>query len=67
MSARNQEQRPARKRRTGRGCPVCGKPATAAHHPFCSQRCRQIDLGRWLKGAYVIPGRPPGTGGEDAD
>lgn len=35
-------------------CPVCGKPATAAHRPFCSARCRDIDLGRWLRGVYRV-------------
>jgi hypothetical protein len=35
-------------------CPLCGKAATARHRPFCSARCRDIDLGRWLKGSYVI-------------
>ena len=35
-------------------CPVCGKPASARHVPFCSGRCRNIDLGRWLKGNYRI-------------
>lgn len=44
-------------------CPVCGKPAEAATSPFCSRRCADIDLGRWLKGGYVIPGRPE----DDAD
>ena len=38
-------------------CPECGKPAEARFAPFCSTRCQQIDLGRWLKGGYVIPGR----------
>ena len=37
-------------------CPECGKPAEAKVSPFCSTRCQQIDLGRWLKGDYVIPG-----------
>ena len=37
-------------------CPVCGKPRNALSAPFCSTRCAQIDLGRWLKGSYVIPG-----------
>jgi endogenous inhibitor of DNA gyrase (YacG/DUF329 family) len=37
-------------------CPICGKPAEPAHRPFCSARCRQVDLGRWLTGSYVIPG-----------
>ncbi len=41
-----------------RTCPVCGQAVAAAHHPFCSVRCREVDLGRWLKGVYVIPGRP---------
>lgn len=36
-------------------CPICGKPATAPHQPFCSPRCADIDLGRWLKGNYSIP------------
>lgn len=40
-------------------CPICGHevadPKTA---PFCSARCRDIDLGRWLKGSYRLPGPP---------
>lgn len=36
-------------------CPVCGKPAAEAVRPFCSPRCRQVDLGRWLTGGYAIP------------
>jgi len=38
----------------GVACPTCGKPATPAHRPFCSGRCRDVDLGRWLKGTYRI-------------
>jgi endogenous inhibitor of DNA gyrase (YacG/DUF329 family) len=37
-------------------CPICGKPATREHRPFCSKRCAEIDLGRWLKGGYAVPG-----------
>lgn len=37
-------------------CPICGKPPVAAYRPFCCRRCADIDLGRWLKGSYVIPG-----------
>ncbi|PZN98009.1 MAG: DNA gyrase inhibitor YacG [Hyphomicrobiales bacterium] len=37
-------------------CANCGKPAVARYKPFCSSRCADIDLGRWLKGSYVIPG-----------
>jgi endogenous inhibitor of DNA gyrase (YacG/DUF329 family) len=40
-----------------KACPVCGKPATKEHDPFCSKRCAQIDLNRWLSGTYVIPGK----------
>ena len=36
-------------------CPICGKPANAASRPFCSERCRDVDLNRWLSNSYVIP------------
>ncbi|GHC22200.1 hypothetical protein GCM10007291_21930 [Gemmobacter nanjingensis] len=36
-------------------CPICGKAAEEKYRPFCSKRCADIDLGRWLKGGYVIP------------
>ena len=36
-------------------CPICGKPATEAARPFCSPRCRDVDLNRWFSGAYVVP------------
>lgn len=45
-------------------CPICGKPATEAARPFCSERCRDVDLNRWLSGSYAIPAR---EGEEDAD
>jgi endogenous inhibitor of DNA gyrase (YacG/DUF329 family) len=35
-------------------CPICAKPVTPVHRPFCSARCRDIDLGRWLKGVYRV-------------
>ncbi|HET6159471.1 MAG TPA: DNA gyrase inhibitor YacG [Dongiaceae bacterium] len=41
---------------SGGGCPICGKPADPKFKPFCSQRCRQVDLNRWLSGNYRIPG-----------
>ena len=37
-------------------CPICSKPATAESRPFCSTRCANIDLGKWLGGDYVLPG-----------
>lgn len=49
-----------------RPCPVCGKLSTQAHHPFCSGRCADIDLNRWLSGAYVIPAGPVSEDDDDA-
>ena len=46
-------------------CPICGKPAVEASKPFCSERCRDVDLNRWLSGRYVIPGKE--TDPEDAE
>jgi endogenous inhibitor of DNA gyrase (YacG/DUF329 family) len=40
---------------TERPCPICGKPADPALRPFCSRRCREVDLSRWLSGRYAIP------------
>ena len=48
-------QRRARRSGRKRGCPICGKPPVREHRPFCSGRCKQIDLGRWLGGTYRIP------------
>ena len=38
-----------------RPCPICSKPSLQKFHPFCSARCSQIDLNRWLGGNYAIP------------
>lgn len=38
-------------------CPLCGKPAEPRYRPFCSRRCADVDLARWLRGDYVAPGR----------
>jgi endogenous inhibitor of DNA gyrase (YacG/DUF329 family) len=48
-----------------KSCPICGKPATQENRPFCSDRCRDVDLNRWLSGSYVVPGQPDDDGGED--
>lgn len=55
-------------------CPTCRKAYEIAAvtdlptFPFCSDRCRLIDLGRWIDGAYAIPGpevpSPPPQGGD---
>ncbi len=36
-------------------CPVCGKPSDPTYRPFCSKRCADVDLQRWLSGRYAIP------------
>ena len=36
-------------------CPECGRPSARDHYPFCSDRCRSLDLARWLNGSYAIP------------
>jgi uncharacterized protein len=51
--------KPAEKKSTAR-CPICGKPTVRDHRPFCSKRCAEVDLGRWLKGGYAVPGDPVG-------
>jgi endogenous inhibitor of DNA gyrase (YacG/DUF329 family) len=48
-------------------CPICQKPSLPATRPFCSERCADIDLGRWLTEQYVVQGadgeaEPPGSG-----
>ena len=47
------------------GCPICGKPADDKVKPFCSARCRQVDLNRWLSESYRIPGAERPGGEED--
>ena len=54
-------------------CPICGKSGVPDYRPFCSKRCADIDLGRWLKEGYRVPaeetpgddetGREPGSEG----
>ena len=52
-------------------CPICEKqfdPATGPAMPFCSERCRQIDLGRWLREVYSVPvERNPDDEGREGD
>ena len=38
-----------------KACPICGKPQEQMFRPFCSKRCADVDLARWLKGHYAIP------------
>ena len=49
-------------------CVICGKPRDPRYAPFCSSRCADVDLHRWLKGTYVIPGaNAPAPDGEDEE
>ena len=52
---------------SARVCPVCGKPTVADYRPFCSRRCADVDLGRWLAGSYRVPTAEAPQPGEDAD
>lgn len=51
---------------TGGKCPICGRPVVTDYRPFCSARCKQIDLNRWLSETYRVPDRP-GEPDEEAD
>jgi endogenous inhibitor of DNA gyrase (YacG/DUF329 family) len=54
--------------RPSRKCPICGKPSVRATHPFCSKRCADIDLNRWLSGSYAIAAvEEESSGAEDYD
>jgi endogenous inhibitor of DNA gyrase (YacG/DUF329 family) len=47
-------------------CPICGKPSVEAFKPFCSKRCADVDLNRWLSGNYVIPARDDEPAADDS-
>jgi len=47
----------------GAPCPICEAPATAEYAPFCSKRCADVDLHRWLSGGYAIPAEDDDTDG----
>jgi endogenous inhibitor of DNA gyrase (YacG/DUF329 family) len=49
------EFEPGTDRAPAERCPICGKPALERVRPFCSRRCADVDLNRWLTGAYAIP------------
>lgn len=44
-------------------CPICAKDSDAKYRPFCSRRCADVDLGRWMNGSYAVPAEA----GEDPD
>jgi endogenous inhibitor of DNA gyrase (YacG/DUF329 family) len=52
---------------TAARCPICGKPPEAAYRPFCSRRCADVDLQRWLTNRYAVPAEEEDEGLRDAD
>ena len=46
-------------------CPICGKPRDDAYKPFCSKRCADVDLHRWLTGGYAVPAEEDDGMGEE--
>lgn len=54
LHKQSMHQRPIR---IPRPCPECGQMSQQNTYPFCSSRCRAIDLNRWLSGSYILP--PP--------
>jgi hypothetical protein len=38
-----------------KSCPICSKPVVETFRPFCSRRCADVDLNRWLSGVYAVP------------
>lgn len=50
-------------------CPICGEPAAprgaSRAFPFCSPRCKLLDLGKWFEESYRVPGPPAGDGAEE--
>lgn len=51
----------------GGKCPICTHPTHAEYPPFCSRRCADVDLSRWLRGTYAIPDRADSEDGESAE
>ncbi|HEX6144350.1 MAG TPA: DNA gyrase inhibitor YacG [Geminicoccaceae bacterium] len=54
--------------RTPPRCPICGRPRDPKFRPFCSKRCRQVDLSRWMNEVYAVPALdadPEEDGGEE--
>ena len=65
MNVANDNEQP---RKALAACPICRKAATEDYKPFCSKRCADVDLARWLGGTYAIPAaeEDEGDGLDDA-
>lgn len=51
----------------GASCPICGRRTERRWRPFCSRRCADVDLGRWLSGSYAVPAEEAPDPDDDAD
>lgn len=40
-------------------CPICGEASVPKFRPFCSGRCKDVDLAKWLSGSYAVPSDDP--------
>ncbi|MGI9481603.1 MAG: DNA gyrase inhibitor YacG [Hyphomicrobiales bacterium] len=58
-SAKSEKSSKPVRLRPRRPCPICQKASVNKFHPFCSKRCADIDLHRWLGGQYAIPAEDP--------
>jgi uncharacterized protein len=47
-------------------CPICSRPTDAKYRPFCSRRCADVDLSRWLRGSYAIPDAVESEDGDES-
>jgi endogenous inhibitor of DNA gyrase (YacG/DUF329 family) len=48
-------------------CPICGRPTDLHYRPFCSRRCADVDLSRWMRGTYAIPDAAESEDGDNPD
>ncbi|EAU40069.1 zinc-binding protein [Fulvimarina pelagi HTCC2506] len=53
--------------RRKRKCPECNRESSREHFPFCSERCKAVDLNRWLAGSYVIPDPSVSAGNDEEE
>jgi endogenous inhibitor of DNA gyrase (YacG/DUF329 family) len=69
VSGRARQDAPGQgaKRRGRPKCPICGKPQQQDFRPFCSKRCADLDLSRWLEGRYAVPGEPASKHEDDEE
>jgi endogenous inhibitor of DNA gyrase (YacG/DUF329 family) len=40
-------------------CPICSAESTPKYRPFCSRRCADVDLAKWMNGSYAVPSQDP--------